>query len=58
MRKYLKNKEYKYCLKIDISKFYPNVNKEILKKLLRRKFKDKRLLRLLDIIVDSFPEER
>lgn len=58
MRKYLKNKEYKYCLKIDISKFYPNVNKDILKRLLRRKFKDKKLLRLLDIIVDSFPEER
>jgi len=44
-----------YCLKIDISKFYPNVNHRILKKLLRKKFKDKDLLKLLDMIVDSFP---
>lgn len=50
----LKNVERtKYCLKLDIQKFYPSVNHEILKKLLRRKFKDKDLLWLLDEIVDS-----
>lgn len=43
----------KYCLKIDIKKFYPNINHEILKNLLRRKFKDKDLLWLLDGIIDS-----
>lgn len=47
-----------YCLKIDISKFYPNVNHRILKKLLRKKFKDKDLLKLLDMIIDSFPWKR
>lgn len=42
-----------YCLKLDIQKFYPNVNHDILKILLRRKFKDKRLLKLLDEIINS-----
>lgn len=43
----------KYCLKLDIKKFYPNINHEILKQLLRRKIKDKELLLLLDGIIDS-----
>lgn len=43
----------KYYLKIDIQKFYPNVNHSILKQMLRRKFKDKNLLELLDEIIDS-----
>ncbi|WP_298220845.1 RNA-directed DNA polymerase [Flavobacterium sp.] len=43
----------KYCLKLDIKKFYPSVDHEILKNLLRRKFKDYRLLKLLDEIIDS-----
>ncbi len=45
----------KYCLKLDIRKFYPSVDHEILKNLLRRKFKDKDLLWLLDEIIDSAP---
>lgn len=43
----------KYCLKLDVKKFYPNVDHEILKQLLRRKIKDKDLLWLLDEIIDS-----
>ena len=43
----------KYCLKLDIKKFYPSVNKEILKRLLRKKFKDNDLLELLANIIDS-----
>lgn len=42
-----------YCLKFDIVKFYPNVNHDILKSLLRRKIKDNDLLWLLDEIIDS-----
>ncbi len=42
-----------YCLKLDIKKFYPSVNHECLKKLLRKKFKDADLLWLLDEIIDS-----
>ncbi len=42
-----------YCLKLDIVKFYPNVDHDILKLLLRKKFKDNDLLWLLDEIIDS-----
>ena len=37
-----------------VKKFFPNINKVLLKSLLRRKFKDKGLLWLLDDIVDSY----
>jgi retron-type reverse transcriptase len=42
-----------FCLKLDIKKFYPNVDHEILKQLLRRKIKDQDLLWLMDGIIDS-----
>lgn len=42
-----------YCLKLDIKKFYPSVDHDILKQLLRRKIKDRDLLWLLDEIIDS-----
>lgn len=42
-----------YCLKLDIRKFYPSIDHDILKTLLRRKFKDNDLLWLLDEIIDS-----
>jgi RNA-directed DNA polymerase len=44
-----------YCLKLDIKKFYPNIDHSILKRILRRKFKDQDLLWLLDEIIDSAP---
>lgn len=54
--KYMKDKfNTAYCLKIDISKFYPNINHKILKNLLKKKFKDKDLLEILFKIVDSTP---
>lgn len=43
----------KYALKLDIKKFYPNINHDILKTLLRRKIKDLDLLNLLDEIIES-----
>jgi RNA-directed DNA polymerase len=43
----------RYCLKLDIKKFYPNIDHNILKSLLRKKIKDKDLLWLLDEIIDS-----
>jgi retron-type reverse transcriptase len=47
------NVRTRYCLKLDIKKFYPNVDHEILKQLLRKKIKEKDLLWLLDGIIDS-----
>ena len=43
----------RYCLKIDVRKFYPSIDHETLKKVVRRKIKDVRLLALLDEIIDS-----
>ncbi len=45
----------KYCLKIDIKKFYPSIDHSVLKTLLRKKIKDTDLLELLDSIIDSAP---
>lgn len=45
--------ETKYCLKLDIYKFYPSINHDILKTIIRKKIKDYRLLQLLDQIIDS-----
>lgn len=42
-----------YCLKLDIQKFYPSIDHEILKRILRRKIKDNKLLVILDEIIDS-----
>lgn len=43
----------KYCLKLDIEKFYPSIDNLTLLNLLRRKIKDVKLLNLLDEIVMS-----
>lgn len=54
IRKVLKDTSgTQYCLKLDIKKFYPSIDHQILKQLLRRKFKDADLLWLLDEIIDS-----
>ncbi|WP_286821283.1 RNA-directed DNA polymerase [Mitsuokella sp. UBA4253] len=42
-----------YCLKCDISKFYPSIDHDVLKSILEHKFKDKRLIALLNEIIDS-----
>ena len=42
-----------YCLKLDIRKFYPSIDHEVLKSIIRKKIKDQRLLQLLDEIIDS-----
>lgn len=43
----------RYCLKMDIKKFYPSIDHDILKMIIRKKIKDKSLLKLLDEIIDS-----
>jgi retron-type reverse transcriptase len=44
-----------YCLKMDVRKFYPSIDHNILKTLIRKKIKDNDLLWLLDEIIDSAP---
>ncbi len=47
--------ETTYCLKFDIKKFYPSVNHDILKTIIKKKIKDKNVLELLDEIINSAP---
>lgn len=44
-----------HCLKLDIRKFYPSIDHNVLKNIIRRKIKDADLLALLDSVIDSAP---
>lgn len=56
LQQFLKDKEgTKYCLKVDVKKFYPSINHEILKHIIRKKIKCKSTLLLLYEIIDSAP---
>jgi Reverse transcriptase (RNA-dependent DNA polymerase). len=44
-----------YCLKIDIKKYYPSIDHDILKDIIRKKIKCKDTLQLLDSVIDSAP---
>lgn len=48
-------KRFTYCIKGDYSKFYPSIDHDVMKSILRHKIKDKRVLALLDNIIDSIP---
>lgn len=47
---------YAYCAKIDIQRYFPSIDQQILKTLLHTYLKEKPLLELLDLIIDSGPE--
>lgn len=55
LRKWLNNdqRNTKYCLKMDISKFYPSIDNDVLKQMFRRQIKDQDCLWLIDAIIDS-----
>lgn len=54
MEKAMKDVENtQYCLKMDVRKYYPSIDQNVLKQKLRRMFKDEKLLRLLDTVIDS-----
>ena len=48
----------KYCLKLDVRKFYPSIDHNILKRVVRRSIKDPEVLGLLDDTIDSVPDGR
>lgn len=56
--KYIKESNATYCLKLDVKKFFPSINHDILKAIFRKKIKDKDLLWLLDEIVESVPQDK
>lgn len=43
----------KYCLKMDVKKFYDNIDHACLKRIIRYRIADEQFLRLLDKIIDS-----
>lgn len=53
LNKYIDGDSSLYCLKLDVSKFYPNIDRVLLKDMYSKFFKDKQLLKLLYEIIDS-----
>lgn len=45
-----------WVIKLDVKKFFYSIDRELLKQILRKKIKDEKTLRLLDLIIDSSPE--
>jgi len=59
LRCFLRNKkETSYCLKMDISKFYPSIRHDILLDKIAKKIKCKNTLKLLEDIIRSVPGDR
>jgi len=51
-------RDYRYALKCDIKKYFPSIDLEILKIILRRRLADSQILWLIDAIIDgSNPQE-
>lgn len=46
-------KDTKYCLKLDVRKFFPSVNRDIMMNLFSKVFKDKKFLNLISEIIYS-----
>ena len=53
LSRFLQNPENRYCLKCDISKYFSNVNHDILISLIKRKIKDKKVFCLINKILKS-----
>ena len=49
------SRRHAYALKVDIARYFPSIDHDILKDKLRRYLKDARVLRLLDRIIDGSP---
>jgi len=47
------DKQWRYALKMDVKKYYPSINNQKLKEIIRHKIKDKYALEMLDNIIDS-----
>jgi len=53
IKKYLSQLDNFYCLKCDMTKYFYNINHDLLKKLLNKKIKDKLFLDIVYKIIDS-----
>jgi RNA-directed DNA polymerase len=50
-----RDRNTQYCLKIDTRKFYPTIDHDIMKEIVRKKIKDARVLAFLDMYIESAP---
>ena len=59
LKQYLKNNidEKLYVLKFDITKYFFNLDHNVLKKIIRKKIKDKEALKILDTIIESTDDD-
>ena len=48
-------RKYRYCLECDIHHFYPSVDQNILSSFLHKLIKDKKFMKIVDVIIFSFP---
>ena len=46
-----------YILKLDISKYFYNLDHKIIKEIIRKKIKDKDVIKILDIVINSTDEK-
>lgn len=53
-RAILNQKKYRYCLKLDIRKYFDSIHHDIVKNQLRRMYKDRSLLNIFEQIIDSY----
>lgn len=58
IRKVRRESGHVYALKCDIAGYFANIDHEVMKGILRKKLGDKRMLDLLDQIVDSYGESK
>lgn len=56
LEKWVQQKDSVYFVKLDIKKFYHNIDHDILKALFRRILKDKRILTVINAVIDSLPK--
>lgn len=45
---------FSHCLKLDVRRFFDSIDHEVLRGLLRRRFKDRRVLEIFDAIIGSY----
>lgn len=54
LKGYLRNKDAKYCLKLDVRKFFDNIDKDVLMQKLGRRIKDRKVLSLFSEIIYGY----
>lgn len=54
LQKYMQDSRVRFALQVDVSKFFPSMDKTVLKGKLRTVLKDKPVLKFLDTVIDDY----